>query len=823
MRFSRLKIPFILLIVLVVISCSGSNGTTEDPAAPFPTSDPTLMPIFDVIITVRPPEGTQPDANIALMMLDEVTGWPHNSRVLPMTMLDDGRWQVSLNPPAGSLLRYRYMRQSPDVNFEAGTDGESIQTRILHISGSTQVEDVIATWTGFPYQGFTGRVIGRLVDGQTGDPLTEMVVNIAGNTIFTDINGNYRVSGIVPGLHTITAFSPDGSYAPAQQGAVVQANSTTPALMGLFPAKIVQVTFEVTVPEDTLEGTQLRIAANLRQFGHIFTELPGGITNALGHMPTLIEVDRTHYVYITNLYAGTDLRYKYTLGDGLINAERDADGAMITREVIIPDEDILILDSIERWQGEDQGSILFWLEVPPITPASDIVSLQLNPLTLSSPIPMWKIGDQQWFYTIFSYPIKEGAIKYRYCRNQQCGIADDSQTSGPDPQWRSFLPSESQIDLRDTVIEWNWLSGTVDTSFLPSLQIENRIGFDVGVEILPLYDPSWESQFDGGLRRISEFGSNSVILTPSWTVGQNNPEPELGFDPAHSPYLDNLRIHIEKAQSLGLEVNLHPTLFFEELGSNEWWASAIRDESWWSVWFERYEAFVLTYAQVAADLDISKIILGGPEFSPSLPVGTLHDGTPSGSILEADSKWRGIISQVRSIFSGRLAIELDLQNGLQIPPTFIDAVDEVHIYWHAPLASTTSASIEDYQAAAKDLFSNSILTAQSIVGKPIYLSLEYPAIDGGTLGCEQRPELNCFGADAFDLGAEGGLFVQRDLQEQAEAIFAVLAESYIQPVIQGFYVRRFYPVVELNDKSASVFGKPAQAVLELWYPQITGQ
>jgi hypothetical protein len=164
-----------------------------------------------------------------------------------------------------------------------------------------------------------------------------------------------------------------------------------------------------------------------------------------------------------------------------------------------------------------------------------------------------------------------------------------------------------------------------------------------------------------------------------------------------------------------------------------------------------------------------------------------------------------------------------MQNGLQIPPTFIDAVDEVHIYWHAPLASTTSASIEDYQAAAKDLFSSSILTAQSIVGKPIYLSLEYPAIEGGTLGCQQRPELNCFGADAFDLGAEGGLFVQRDLQEQAEAIFAVLAESYLQPVIQGFYVRRFNPIVELHDKSASVFGKPAQAVLELWYPQITGQ
>jgi hypothetical protein len=76
---------------------------------------------------------------------------------------------------------------------------------------------------------------------------------------------------------------------------------------------------------------------------------------------------------------------------------------------------------------------------------------------------------------------------------------------------------------------------------------------------------------------------------------------------------------------------------------------------------------------------------------------------------------------------------------------------------------------------------------------------------------------------AFDLGSEGNAFLQVNLKEQAEAIYAILAEAYVQPSIHGVYVRRYNPIVELNDKSASVNGKPGQLVLEIWYPQITGQ
>jgi hypothetical protein len=46
---------------------------------------------------------------------------------------------------------------------------------------------------------------------------------------------------------------------------------------------------------------------------------------------------------------------------------------------------------------------------------------------------------------------------------------------------------------------------------------------------------------------------------------------------------------------------------------------------------------------------------------------------------------------------------------------------------------------------------------------------------------------------------------------QAAAINAVLFEAYARPyAIAGFYVRRYNPLVALQDRSASVNGKPAQ-------------
>jgi hypothetical protein len=61
-----------------------------------------------------------------------------------------------------------------------------------------------------------------------------------------------------------------------------------------------------------------------------------------------------------------------------------------------------------------------------------------------------------------------------------------------------------------------------------------------------------------------------------------------------------------------------------------------------------------------------------------------------------------------------------------------------------------------------------------------------------------------------------------DLIAQAEAINAVLLGAYEQVEITGFYVRGYNPTARLYDKSASIYGKPAQDLLQYFYPRITG-
>jgi hypothetical protein len=770
------------------------------------------MPVSELTITVKVPPGTPQDSELVLVILDEVSDWSYNQTHFPLTKVADDLWGSQLILPARTLLRYRYLRTSPTEANETFTDGSMVHSRVVHISGVTKLDDVIAAWTDVPYAGPTGRILGRLIEAETGASLPDLIAVVGGQMVFTDSTGEFRVDGLPPGLHTITAFSPSGEFSPAQQGALVAADSTTPAQMGLHRSNLVQVTFEVTVPGDTIEGTQLRIAGNLEQFGHLFTKLPGGIGNALSQMPTLIEVDPTHYVKVMHLYAGTDLRYKFTLGDGIINAERDSNGDSFTREVIIPDEDIVIRDSVIQWQGRGQSSVLFWVTVPDITPANNTISLQLASF---SPVPMWRIGDYEWFYSVHNFTESGGQSAYRYCRNQLCGIADDEQTTEFNPNGRTFTPAPSQLDLRDDVSNWAWW-GSDPTSSLVVPPLSPRPSFEVGVELAPVYNPNWETYLQEGLTSITDMGSNAIILTPSWLVTENNPFPTVGFDPAYSPFRDRLITTINYANSLGLQVTLHPTLTFLNQDPDNWWLEANRDEGWWSVWFERYRSFILYYADIAAETGVAKLILGGEDVLPSLPESQLVDGTSSDAPANADTRWRDVITALRSTFSGAVVIELDLEYGLQMPPSFVDAFDAVHIYWHAPLALDDQAGLAEYIAEARSLFANSISVSQTSANKPITISVEYPSVDGIVRGCPPD-STTCPHAREYDLGADPNPLVAVDMGEQAAAIHAVLSEAYAQPNISGFYVRRYNPIIELQDKSASINGKQAYNLLQQWY------
>jgi hypothetical protein len=822
MRIRRPTLMLGLCLILLSSACSSIVDSTNGPS-PVPVPSPTPLPAAEVIFNVLPPEGTSNRADLALVLIDEVTSLVHNTTIFPMKRLADGRWQVRLTPPVGSLLRYQYIRNKPSLAREVTTSGSSILYRVAQIPGPTQIDDIIASWSDVSYQGQVGRITGQILDSITGDAIPELLVSAAGVTDFTDGEGYFRLDGLPPGLHNLVVLSPDGSYQTIQQGAVVAAESMTPVELGLHPAKAVQVTFEVSVPSDTIPGTPVRIAGNVQQLGNRFSALEGGISVTNSHMPQLALIDPTHYLTVVTLYAGTDLRYKYTLGDGQWNAERDHKNNLLTRHMIVPDHDIVVRDVISTWHERDAGSLRFYVTVPEDTSPSDHITIQFHLSEWHEPIPMWHLDNNNWYFVLHGPLEPEQELRYRYCRNGQCGSADDVDTPGPNPVGRQVTVLKTPQDIQDEVSAWQWWDPSPPSITVVAPDITPRPGFETGISFLPSFRPSWVQLNESAMIHIASLGTDSVILSPTWVLRSNNPTPILAFDPASAPWGDNIRTMSSEAIKSGLQVVLRPNLRFADGEVDAWWMGATRNEAWWTVWFEEYRSMIITIARQAQAAGVSKLVLGGPGITPSLPGGLLSDGTASGAPVDAEAHWRAMIEDVRGLFSGKLAFELELGKELQPIPTIIDAFDEVHIYWHAPLTTIEAPPVPEMRMAARSLLIDTILSNPTLKGMPIVLDVEYLSVATSATACAMAPDGSCRPSHQFDQGALVDPDLSLDMEGQAYAINAVLLAGFARPEISGFYARGYNPTVVLHDMSASVNGKPASDVLWYWYPRINNQ
>jgi hypothetical protein len=384
-------------------------------------------------------------------------------------------------------------------------------------------------------------------------------------------------------------------------------------------------------------------------------------------------------------------------------------------------------------------------------------------------------------------------------------------------------PSTVDQDLAHTVRAWEWWSGPTPETQVVAPSIMPRPGFEVGYELRTVDRTAWGPRMPGTFARLAEAGANAVTLSPAWTLRHSDPLPVMTFDPRWGPYQAEIRAAIDAAHSSGLRANLRPTLVVPGGSVEAWWQSATRDDAWWTVWFESYRSLAVTYARLASEAGADKIILGGPETFPALPDGRLADGSLSGVPASAGLRWAEILSAVRQIYDGPIAFELELGSELLDPPGFVGDVDQVHVYWHAPLGRTNDLSLADMQAEVMRLLSQILLRVTQPTGRPVVLSVEYLSVDGGATGCAPGDDGGCLPPDAFDQGRDPNPTLSLDLEEQTTAFNAVLAAAYNRSEVAGFFARGFNPVVALQDKSASVNGKPAANLLRYWYLRIRGQ
>jgi hypothetical protein len=741
-----------------------------------------------------------------LSVVDEITGLGWNAVNYAMQGMDTLHYTVAIPFAMNSIVKYRYIRQGTIPVLEDDSFDKPVRYRMYAVTGPGTVDDVVASWSDSLFSSPSGRLTGQVVDSTNNTPIPNILIAAGGQQTLTDSTGSFVFESLPVGTHNLVAYAIDGAYQTFQQGAHVEAGLRTPVTLSLIPAQMINVIFTLSVPANTIQNAPIRLAGNLYQLGNTFGDLLGGLSTVATRIPMLSPLQDGRSTLSLMLPAGADIRYKYTLGDGFWNAEHSSDGAFVLRQLIVPASStpVQVQDTVQTWQAGSSSPILFEVDVPAYTPVTDIVSIQFNPYGWTEPIPMWPRGNNQWVYQLYSPLNMLGDFEYRYCRNDQCGIADDVQTSTGHlgrPVSTSLVPQ----DLQDTVSGWTWLQNTTPNAII-GYPVTARQGFMAGIEFQSGYDPTWQAWSPLAIQDVQSRYANWLVLGPSWTVGQTAPfvfSPVPGVDPLWADTLDT----VSRARASNLNVALFPEVNLPS-DLTAWWQSAPRDAAWWNTWFDRYAAFAAYHADLVTKSGAQALILGGDWITPALPGGQIN-GSSSGVPADAEARWQAIITDVRSRFGGSVYWALSYPGGFQSAPNFAKNLDGVYLLWYVPLSGS---SVDQIKAEAGQLLDTDIQPFQAALQKPVILAVAYPSADNPASAT----------LPASELFQPGGSQVPVNLQAQADVYQALLMAVNERAWVSGFVSRGYYPPVVLQDASASIHGKLAADILWYWYPRFLG-
>lgn len=826
--YSRRVLLSIVILALAGQACAVTLFKWPFPASPGAASTPipggptaTPMPRAEVTFTVRLPEPLQASEVLAISTVDEVTGLPLNAVDYQMTAVDSVTYSTTLAIPDKAVIKYRYVRRGPsnipeDTNLDA-----PIRYRMVYINGPTQIAETVSSWSDRAVNTSSGNIYGTVVNQDTGAPLPDILVTAGGAQALTDSAGRFELIGLRGGSHNLVAYALDGTFQPFQQGAMVAENQATPVQIAMKSAPLVNVIFTVTVPESTQKGVPLRLAGNLLQLGNTFSDLQGGLSTVADRMPVLTPLPDGRYSVSLFLPAGAHIEYKYTLGDGFWNSEFNSAGQYVTRSLIVPGTNMAVEDIVQSWQTGPNSPILFEVTVPADTPAGDSVYIQFNSFGWTPPIPMWSKGNNQWAYKLYGPLNIIGSFGYRYCRNAQCGSADDVQTAGQNAHGLVVTASIAPQDIFDTVHQWMWPQ-TGSSPTIIATDIPGRgTGFFAGVEYQSDYHPNDLIFNPPALQNVQALGSNWVFLTPSWTYSLQSP---LLFSeaPGRDAFWTDTASMVSQARAINLNVALFPQPRFSGT-ADDFWAAAPRDAGWWDNWFNHYRAFAVHYADLAAQTGAQAVVIGGDWIAPALPSGTLANGSPSGVPADAETRWKNIIAEVRQHFRGTVLFALPYTiTDIAAPVNILTDVDGLYLLWFAKLSDSPTPGKAELLAEAGRLLDENVAPVQQQVNKPVIIGLAYPSSTYSATGCIPNGSGGCLDWTALSRPRDDLSTVDLDLQQQADIYEALFNAINARSWVSGLVSRGYFMPVALQDKSASVHGKPAADLLWYWFPRLLG-
>lgn len=744
-------------------------------------------------------------------LVDDVTGIELNPTRYVMEKTDDLTYSITIPLKIGSIAKYRYFRNGTLPIYETNAFNQVVDYRAVYINGANEFYDLITNWVDRQFDHKFGRIEGQIINSLSGSPLPNIMVIAGGIQTFTNSLGNFYIEQLPPGKHTLLAISTDGEYQVFQQEAIIEEELSTPAKIAILPNDFVKVTFIVQSPP--IDNQTLRMVGNTYQLGNVFGNLYYGESTIASRAPILSSLPDGTYSITLNLPVGFNLVYKYTLGNGFWNAELSSDGKFFLRDIIVPDEDIVVNDLITTFQAPDTSNIQFKLVVSPNTPETDLISIQFSPFGWSSPIPMTQISKNNYIFTLFGPLNMVEGVNYRYCRNDACYLSTNLDTSVPENTLKNFeSTNENQIFL-DEIIDWkNWEQDISQTEIITP-QINTRSeSFLVGFEQSSAYNVFLPVFSDQGYASIKELNANVIIIPIEWTLQSLNPVI-LGPVPGINPLWKDSLSQISKAKNQGLQVIVAPKLSFSTLAMNQLFGNSL--QSGWEEKFSKYYSEFLIYAADLAQFQDVKGLLIPSE----VKAGTnLEDISLVTGLIETNLPLQ--IPEIKKHFSENLLISFnpDDSNYESIPLSLFDQIILVSD-WNI---SQNGVDVESFSNAFRERLQNQVFNIYQETQLPIILLLDYPSATGAETGCVFYEE-ECINFDLSNkLTVEQEIEMQKDLDIQKAIYTAGLNVINEFDWINGFISGGYNIQVSVRDSSSSVRGKPAGDLLWYWYPKLLG-
>jgi hypothetical protein len=190
---------------------------------------------------------------------------------------------------------------------------------------------------------------------------------------------------------------------------------------------------------------------------------------------------------------------------------------------------------------------------------------------------------------------------------------------------------------------------------------------------------------------------------------------------------------------------------------------------------------------------------------------------------DVDARWTAIITEVRAHYTGKVLWALPYSEAnLEAPLSFLQDTDGIYLLWSAGLTTQGNATKSDLANEAGRLLDNQVSPLPDLIDKPIILAVAYSSATGSASGCLTDGHGGCLDWGTLSRPNPDTGTVSLDLQAQVDLYEAMLTAVNGRPWISGFVSRGYYPPAALQDKSASVHGKPAADMLWYWFPRMLG-